>query len=78
MGGKRGQVQFAGTARRVLRTNWTCPLFPLRQRSSLGRIAAKLFATPLHIVGVASAVLLVLLGTAAAGCGSQPWASRPE
>ena len=22
-----GQVQFAGTARRVLRTNWTCPLF---------------------------------------------------
>ena len=24
---KRGQVQFAGTARRVLRTNWTCPLF---------------------------------------------------
>ena len=26
--GKRGQVQFAGTARRVLRTNWTCPLFP--------------------------------------------------
>ena len=27
--GKRGQVQFAGTARRVLRTNWTCPLFPL-------------------------------------------------
>ncbi len=26
--GKRGQVQFAGTARKVLRTNWTCPLFP--------------------------------------------------
>ena len=25
---KKGQVQFAGTARRVLRTNWTCPLFP--------------------------------------------------
>jgi len=24
---KRGQVQFARTARRVLRTNWTCPLF---------------------------------------------------
>jgi deoxyribonuclease V len=24
---KRGQVQFAGTAQRVLRTNWTCPLF---------------------------------------------------
>jgi hypothetical protein len=24
---KRGQVQFAGTALRVLRTNWTCPLF---------------------------------------------------
>jgi hypothetical protein len=30
--GKRGQVQFAGTARRVLSTNWTCPLFPTRQR----------------------------------------------
>jgi len=27
---KRGQVQFAGTARRVLRTNWTCPLFHSR------------------------------------------------
>ncbi len=27
--GKRGQVQFAGTALRVLRTNWTSPLFPL-------------------------------------------------
>ena len=26
--GKRGQVQSDGTARRVLRTNWTCPLFP--------------------------------------------------
>jgi tRNA-dihydrouridine synthase B len=26
--GKGGQVQFAGTARRVLRTNWTCPPFP--------------------------------------------------
>ena len=26
--GERGQVQFAGTARRVLRTNWTCPLSP--------------------------------------------------
>ena len=26
---KRGQVQFAGTARRVLRTNWTCPLFSI-------------------------------------------------
>ena len=26
--GKRGPVQFAGTALRVLRTNWTCPLFP--------------------------------------------------
>ena len=24
---KRGQVQFAGTALRMLRTNWTCPLF---------------------------------------------------
>ena len=24
---KKGQVQFAGTARRVLRTNWTCRLF---------------------------------------------------
>ena len=24
---KRGQVQFAGTAQGVLRTNWTCPLF---------------------------------------------------
>ena len=34
--GKRGQVQFAGTARRVLRTNWTCPLFPPRT-SSFGR-----------------------------------------
>ena len=28
---KGGQVQFAGTARRVLRTNWTCPLFPHRK-----------------------------------------------
>jgi hypothetical protein len=27
---KRGQVQFAGTARRVLRTNWTCPRFQSR------------------------------------------------
>ena len=35
------------------------------ERGSLGRISAKLFATPLHILGVASAVLLVLLGTAA-------------
>jgi len=26
---KRGQVQFAGTARRVLRSNWTCPLFTI-------------------------------------------------
>jgi len=26
--GKRGQVQFPGTARRVLRRNWTCPPFP--------------------------------------------------
>ena len=26
--GKGGQVQFAGSALRVLRTNWTCPLFP--------------------------------------------------
>jgi hypothetical protein len=26
--GKRGQVQFAGTAPGVLHTNWTCPLFP--------------------------------------------------
>ena len=26
-GEKRGQVQFAGTDRRMLRTNWTCPLF---------------------------------------------------
>jgi hypothetical protein len=25
---EKGQVQFAGTARRVLRTNWACPLFP--------------------------------------------------
>ena len=25
--GKRGQIQFAGTARRVLRTNWTCAPF---------------------------------------------------
>ena len=25
---EKGQVQFAGTARRVLRTNWTCPLLP--------------------------------------------------
>ena len=25
---KRGQVQFPGTARRVLRRNWTCPFFP--------------------------------------------------
>jgi len=30
---KRGQVQFAGTARRVLRTNWTCPLFRTRSGS---------------------------------------------
>ena len=28
MGGKRGQAPFAGTARRVLRTNGACPLFP--------------------------------------------------
>jgi hypothetical protein len=27
---KREQVQFAGTALRVLRTNWTCPLFRRR------------------------------------------------
>jgi hypothetical protein len=27
--GKRGQVQFAGTARMALRTNWTSPLFLL-------------------------------------------------
>lgn len=26
--GKRGQAPFAGTARRVLRTNGSCPLFP--------------------------------------------------
>ena len=32
---KRGQVQFAGTARRVLRTNWTYPLFQPRPRADL-------------------------------------------
>ncbi len=32
-GGKREQVQFAGTARRVLRTNWTRPLFPNEKES---------------------------------------------
>jgi len=39
--GERGQVQFAGTARRVLRTNWTCPLFPAPASS-------RCFATPTY------------------------------
>ncbi len=33
--GKRGQVQFVGTARRVLRTNWTSPLFPKTKQAYL-------------------------------------------
>ena len=32
LGRERGQVQFAGTALRVLSTNWTCPLFPAAGR----------------------------------------------
>ena len=33
--GKRGLVQFAGTAQRVLRTNCTCPLFLALSRERL-------------------------------------------
>ena len=35
-GGKRGQSPFAGTARRVLRTNGDCPLFPPRPAGRAG------------------------------------------
>ena len=35
--GKRGQSPFAGTARRVLRTNGDCPLFPLVHHRRRGR-----------------------------------------
>ena len=40
-GGKRGQAPFAGTARRVLRTNGACPLFPhfRRRRHDTGEAA---------------------------------------
>ena len=34
LGGKRGRVQFAGTARSVLRTNWTCPSFSFLVQNS--------------------------------------------
>ncbi len=41
----------------------TGPIAP--ERGSFGRISAKLFATPLHTLGIASAALLVLLGIVA-------------
>ena len=41
--GKRGQVQFAGTARRVLHTNWTCPLFPGVTQVYLVSVAERIF-----------------------------------
>jgi hypothetical protein len=34
--GKRGQSPFAGTARRVLRTNGDCPLFPAQGPIAVG------------------------------------------
>jgi RNA 2',3'-cyclic 3'-phosphodiesterase len=37
-GGKRGQSPFAGTARRVLRTNGDCPLFPADGIAELGTL----------------------------------------
>jgi len=50
--GKRGQVQFAGTARRVLRTNWTCPFSPPEKpvvtvvHSLPGRVRVRLSVAP--------------------------------
>jgi deoxyribonuclease V len=53
---KRGLVQFAGTARRVLRTNWTCPLFSdhligVALRPTAGSLRP-IFVSPGHRVDV--------------------------
>jgi len=56
-GRKRGQVQFAGTARDQpsvgarLRTNWTCPLFRLRRRVALDLMVEAAVGQPLRVSG---------------------------
>ena len=56
---KRGQVQFAGTAQRVLRTNWTFPLF---FRNHLSPTALFREYEPLWcLVGISLAVAVVAL-----------------
>ena len=72
---KRGQVQFAGTALRVLRTNWTCPLF---RRSRTARSVDHYR----HERSSSGSALLAGLVRLAAGCSpmrpprsSQAWRS---
>ncbi len=47
--GKRGQSPFAGTARRVLRTNGDCPLFPALLQQHAGFLAGRMSVEKLTV-----------------------------
>ena len=54
--GKRGQSPFAGTARRVLRTNGDCPLFPRTNGDAKARLLATQIVLP--VVGMIAVLAL--------------------
>ena len=62
--GKRGQSPTnlrsvpAGTARRVLRTNGDCPLFPSRRGISLMEVLISVFILSIGLLGVAAMIPL--------------------
>ena len=69
---KRGQVQFAGTAQRVLRTNWTCPLFCSANVAGTRRVPSPDEPSPPRPLQTAHEVRLLRWSAGAAGMDRGP------